>query len=133
MIFEQLTANRYKLSRAIERKLEGYKAAAQTKIFNKFLSPKFATPLVVSKEAQFQFPPDAYPAGSLYKGSHKFKKHYFPVITPQEKKVLALEVFGSNLVLDCKKARGSCVKPWSLLVENTSTGGVVPTTGLEPV
>jgi len=29
----------------------------------------------------------------------------------QEKRVLALEVFGSNLVLDCKKARGSCVKP----------------------
>ena len=53
--------------------------------------------------------------------------------SPQEKKVLAQKVFGSNLVLDCKKARGSCVKPWSLLVENTSTGGVVPTTGLEPV
>ena len=52
--------------------------------------------------------------------------------SPQEKKVLALKVFGSNLVLDCKKARGSCVKPWSLLVENTSTGGVVPGTGLEP-
>ena len=36
---------------------------------------------------------------------------------PQEKKVLARQVFGSNFVLDCKKARGSCVKPWSLLVE----------------
>jgi hypothetical protein len=53
--------------------------------------------------------------------------------SPQEKKVLAQKVFGSNLVLDCKKARGSCVKPWSFLVENSSTGGVVPTTGLEPV
>ena len=43
----------------------------------------------------------------------------------QEKRVLALKVFGSNLVLDSKKARGSCVKPWSLLVENSSsrTGG----------
>lgn len=28
-----------------------------------------------------------------------------------QKRVLALEVFGSNLVLDGKKARGSCVKP----------------------
>jgi hypothetical protein len=35
----------------------------------------------------------------------------------QQKRVLALEVFGPNLVLDCKKARGPCVKPWSLLVE----------------
>jgi hypothetical protein len=44
----------------------------------------------------------------------------------QEKRVLAQEVFGSNLVLDCKKARGSCVKPWSLLVETSPCGGVVP-------
>jgi hypothetical protein len=28
-----------------------------------------------------------------------------------QKRVLTLEVFGSNFVLDCKKARGSCVKP----------------------
>ena len=50
----------------------------------------------------------------------------------KEKKVLALKVFGSNLVLDCKKARGSCVKPWSLLVVSTKTGGVVPPVGIEP-
>ena len=51
--------------------------------------------------------------------------------SPQEKKALAQKVFGSNLVLDCKKARGSCVKPWSLLVENSQTGGVVPPPGIE--
>ena len=51
----------------------------------------------------------------------------------QQKRVLALEVFGSNLVLDCKKARGSCVKPWSLLVEKSQTGGMVRDTGFEPV
>jgi hypothetical protein len=43
----------------------------------------------------------------------------------QEKRVLAQKVFGSNLVLDCKKARGSCVKPWSALVETSQTGGMV--------
>ena len=42
----------------------------------------------------------------------------------QEKRVLALKVFGSNLVLDCKKARGSCVKPWSALVESNQSGGL---------
>jgi hypothetical protein len=51
----------------------------------------------------------------------------------QQKKVLALEVFRSNLVLDCKKARGSCVKPWSALVENSLSGGMVRDTGFEPV
>ena len=50
----------------------------------------------------------------------------------QQKRVLALEVFGSNLVLDRKKARGSCVKPWSLLVEKSQTGGMVGWQGLEP-
>ncbi len=49
-----------------------------------------------------------------------------------EKRVLAKQVFGSNLVLDCKKARGCCVKPWSLLVETPPSGGMVPRWGLEP-
>jgi hypothetical protein len=52
--------------------------------------------------------------------------------SPQEKKALAQKVFGSNLVLDCKKARGSCVKPWSSLLETSQTGGVVPSVGIEP-
>ena len=52
--------------------------------------------------------------------------------SPREKKVLAQKVFGSNLVLGCKKARGSCVNPWSLLVENSSSGGMVRPEGLEP-
>ena len=50
----------------------------------------------------------------------------------QEKRVLAKEVFGSNLFLDCKKARGSCVKPWSLLVENSSSQLVERVEGIEP-
>jgi len=50
----------------------------------------------------------------------------------QEKRVLALEVFGSNLVLDAKKARGSCVKPWSALVEFNQPGGMVRAAGVEP-
>jgi site-specific DNA recombinase len=52
--------------------------------------------------------------------------------SPQEKKVLAQQVFGSNLVLDCKKARGSCVKPWSLLLENPSSRMVERVKGIEP-
>ena len=51
----------------------------------------------------------------------------------QEKRVLAQQVFGSNLVLDCKKARGSCVKPGSALVELNPTGGImVLPPGIEP-
>ena len=52
--------------------------------------------------------------------------------SPQEKKVLAQKVFGSNLVLDCKKARGSCVKPWSYLLDNSSSRMVERAMGIEP-
>ncbi len=52
--------------------------------------------------------------------------------SPQAKKRVAVQVFGSNLFLDSKKARGSCIKPWSLLVEKPLSGGVVPRLGLEP-
>jgi hypothetical protein len=37
-----------------------------------------------------------------------------------EKKALAEKVFGSNLFLDCKKASGRAIKPWSILVDNES-------------
>ena len=50
----------------------------------------------------------------------------------QEERVLAQKVFGSNLILDCKKARGSCVKPWSALVETSQNGGMVRGAGFEP-
>ncbi len=49
-----------------------------------------------------------------------------------EKKALAQEVFGSNLFLDSKKARGSASKPWSLIHETSLAGGMVPRLGLEP-
>ena len=52
--------------------------------------------------------------------------------SPQEKKVLAQQVFGSNLVLDRKKARGCSLKPWSLLLENQSSSEMVGAEGFEP-
>jgi hypothetical protein len=43
-----------------------------------------------------------------------------------EKRVLAQEVFGSNLILDSKKARGSSVNLWFHLTEKSPCGGMVP-------
>jgi site-specific DNA recombinase len=48
------------------------------------------------------------------------------------KKDLAVNVFGSNLFLEGKKARVQALKPWSLLVETTFDGGMVPRPGIEP-
>ena len=52
--------------------------------------------------------------------------------SPQERKNLAKKIYGSNLVLDAKKARGYCLKPWSAILETSQTGGVVRIAGLEP-
>jgi site-specific DNA recombinase len=52
--------------------------------------------------------------------------------SPQEKKAQAAQVFGSNLFLDAKKARGSALKPWSLILESHVSGGMVGWPGLEP-
>ena len=50
----------------------------------------------------------------------------------QERKALAQEIFGSNLLLDTRQARGSASKPWSLLQETRLTGGMVGDEGFEP-
>src|ERR1043166_8779045 len=45
--------------------------------------------------------------------------------SPQEKKRVAVQVFGSNLFLDSKKARGCAAKPWSFIPENHTLGKMV--------
>jgi site-specific DNA recombinase len=52
--------------------------------------------------------------------------------SPKEKKAVAVKVYGSNLFLDRKKARGDALKPWSLLLEQSLEGGMVPAEGVEP-
>ncbi len=52
--------------------------------------------------------------------------------SPQEKKIVASKVFGSNLFLDSKKARGCSLKPWSLIPENQSFSNLVRVAGVEP-
>ncbi len=52
--------------------------------------------------------------------------------TRHEKKVIAQEVFGSNLFLDSKKARASALKPWSSLQNPQDFLEMVPRLGLEP-
>ena len=51
---------------------------------------------------------------------------------PEEKRRAAVQVFGSNLFLDSRKARGCAVEPWSHLSDFNQTGGMVGWEGLEP-
>ena len=49
-----------------------------------------------------------------------------------EKRVALLNVFGSNLFLDNKKARGSALKLWFFLSPEVFDLSLVPPHGLEP-
>jgi len=51
--------------------------------------------------------------------------------SPEQKRVLASKVFGSNLVLDCKKPCGAAIKPFALLREKPTCSKVVGEQGLE--
>jgi site-specific DNA recombinase len=52
--------------------------------------------------------------------------------TKHDKKRLAVEIFGSNLLLDQKNLAGMALKPWNLAQENRSQRKMVPRHGLEP-
>lgn len=49
-----------------------------------------------------------------------------------EKRELARKVFGSNLFLSRKKARGEAVKPWAFLADNLLSHDVEPPPRIEP-
>ena len=49
----------------------------------------------------------------------------------KDKKVLARKIFGSNLILETKKARGFAQFPWSLLSEKSSCVNLVPPRRIE--
>ncbi len=49
-----------------------------------------------------------------------------------ERKVLAKKVFGSNLFLDLKRARGMAVKAWPILADNEYNRELVAGVGFEP-
>ena len=51
----------------------------------------------------------------------------------EEQRVLARKIFGSNLYLDRRKARGCATKPWSFIPETSQNSAVVEPRGFEPL
>ncbi len=76
---EVLTAHRYALLRAVEKRVGTLRLAAQKETFQGFLSPELAKNFAVSEKCRFTFPPDAYPCAQKYQGQ-PFKKHYHAIV-----------------------------------------------------
>jgi type III restriction enzyme len=77
---DQLTDHRYKLSQAVQRKINDLRVRDQKKIFETFLLPECATPLTVTHKVQFRFRPEVYPYNTRYDGRYSFRKHYYPAV-----------------------------------------------------
>ncbi len=77
---ETLVREKYRLRDAVIRKIDEYRQSAHGQAFKSFFDAK--SKVEVTPELVFSFDPQEYPApvGSLYRGQHSFKKHYYPEV-----------------------------------------------------
>lgn len=75
---DTLVREKYRLRDAVIRKIDEYRQSAHGQEFKSFFDA--GSKVVVTPELVFSFDPQEYPApvGSLYRGQHSFKKHYYP-------------------------------------------------------
>ena len=77
---ETLVREKYRLRDAVIDRINKYRNSAHEQAFKSFLDA--GSKVVVTPEMVFSFDPLEYPApvGSLYRGQHSFKKHYYPEV-----------------------------------------------------
>ena len=77
---DNLVREKYRLRDAVINKVSEYRNSAHEQAFKSFFDVK--SKVEVTPELVFSFDPLEYPApvGSLYRGQHDFKKHYYPEV-----------------------------------------------------
>lgn len=77
---DTLVREKYRLRDAVIRKIDEYRKSAHEQAFKSFFDAK--SKVEVTPDLVFSFDPLEYPApvGSLYRGQHNFKKHYYPEV-----------------------------------------------------
>ncbi len=78
---DTLVREKYRLRDAVIRKIDEYRKSAHEQAFKSFFDAK--SKVEVTPEMVFSYgSPDDYPApvGSMYRGQHSFKKHYYPEV-----------------------------------------------------
>jgi len=73
----QLFRDKYTLRQKVTEKIEQHRKQAHVLAYQTLLLPECATPLVVTPEICFQFPPHEYPYNTRYKEGYQFQKHYY--------------------------------------------------------
>jgi type III restriction enzyme len=77
---ETLVREKYRLLDAVIRKINEVRGSAHEQAFKSFFDA--TSQVEVTPDLVFSFDPQEYPApvGSLYRGQHNFKKHYYPEV-----------------------------------------------------
>jgi len=76
----QLFRDKYTLRQKVTEKIELHRQKAHVQAYQTLLLPECKTPLVVTPEVCFSFPPNDYPYNTRYQGSYKFQNHYYKEI-----------------------------------------------------
>jgi type III restriction enzyme len=77
---DTLVREKYRLRDAVIRKIDEVRKSAHEQAFKSFFDAN--SKVEVTPDMVFSFDPQEYPApvGSLYRGQHNFKKHYYPEV-----------------------------------------------------
>ena len=73
----QLFRDKYTLKQKVTAKIDQHRQQAHVRAYQALLLPECSTPLVVTPEVCFSFPPNDYPYNTRYQGSYQFQKHYY--------------------------------------------------------
>ena len=72
-----LVRNKYALKDAAAAKIDSHRQNVHQAVYENYLLPEFATPVVVSPDHCFSFDPHGYPYNTHYTGRYRFQKHYY--------------------------------------------------------
>jgi type III restriction enzyme len=72
-----LVRDRYSLRRSVAVKIDQHRTQARRAASERLFADDSVTPVVVSPERCFTYPPDEYPAGVLDTRPHIWRKHYY--------------------------------------------------------
>jgi type III restriction enzyme len=78
LTLEFLVRDKYRLRQAVERLIDGHRAAAKTKAFQLVIDPTHRQELSVSPERCFIYDGNKYPSGPVCEKWREFKKHAYP-------------------------------------------------------
>lgn len=76
----RLLHDRNRLRAAAELTINNHRAQAREAAYQALLPIDAPTPLIVTPEVVFQFPPEYYPYHTRYDGTYRFSKHYYEVV-----------------------------------------------------